>query len=568
MITLGINTGHDSGAALLSNGKIVAAINEERLSRIKMHHGFPFLSINEVLDIAGKALSEVDVIAIEGKSIMPQEEIGYDEKTGDWKKKWLGNFDLHRFMLGSKTGLSFARMVLSFGVRRQQEKIRRYFSKKGFKGKFEFIDHHYCHAASAYFTQAKDSGIAITLDASGEGFCSRIYKCRNNSMELVNSIFCYHSPAYYYAYITQLLGFKPMRHEGKITGLAAFGKAEKTSAILSRYIYFNPPTLSFVNNGGYHFVAMKRLKNDLKSFSKEDIAAGIQDHTEKITAEYVKHILRKFGDNGSTSIFLAGGLFANVKVNQRILELKEVKDIYVFPNMGDGGLGLGATLSAFFSKSPSSEKQVMSNVYFGKNYSDLDIENALINQKVNYRKSNHISFDIAKAVFDGKVVARFDGAMEYGPRALGNRSILYSAKDKSVNTWLNQRLNRTEFMPFAPVVRNEDFKEYFKINDKNILPFKFMTVTCDVTDHCKQVAPAVTHIDGTARPQIIFREDNPNYYDILTEYKKMSGCGVLVNTSFNMHEEPIINTPEEAITTYKLGGLDVLAIGNYMVEKN
>jgi len=205
-------------------------------------------------------------------------------------------------------------------------------------------------------------------------------------------------------------------------------------------------------------------------------------------------------------------------------------------------------------------------VYFGRNFSDDDILSELKKQNLTYRKSENISFDVAKLLSENKVVARFNGAMEYGPRALGNRSIIYSAKDKSVNTWLNQRLKRTEFMPFAPYVRDIDFKEYFKISDENITPFKFMTITCDVTDKCKQEAPAITHVDGTARPQIIFREQNPTYYDILTEYKKLIGVGVLVNTSYNMHEEPIINTPKEAIETFNLGGLDVLAIGNYIVQ--
>ena len=385
-------------------------------------------------------------------------------------------------------------------------------------------------------------------------------------MREVHQISCYHSPAYYYAYVTQLLGFKPLRHEGKITGLAAFGKSEQTKKIFETSIYYDKNKFSFVNKGGYHLMAMTFLKKELNGFSKEDIASGIQEHTEKIVCEYISDMVEKICPNKPMNVFLAGGLFANVKVNQQILALKSVKDIYIFPNMGDGGLSMGAALAVGFEKNILKEKITLESVYVGRKFNDSDILAELSKHDLNFRKSENISLVVAKLLSENNVVARFNEAMEYGPRALGNRSIIYSAKDKSVNTWLNQWLKRTEFMPFAPFVRDIDFKEYFEITNENITPFKFMTITCDVTEKCKTEAPAITHIDGTARPQIIFRETNPTYYDILTEYKKLTGVGVLVNTSFNMHEEPIINTPKEAIETFKLGGLDVLAIGNYIVR--
>ncbi len=565
MKILGMNIGHDSGVCLMQNGKVLAAINEERLSRIKMHHGFPYRAIEEALAVSQASVGDLNIIAVEGKEIMPQEEVGLDDSSGDFKKKVLGQFRLNKFFLGTETGLALAKLALRLHSGKTQNGVKKYFRERGFQGDFIFIDHHESHAASAYYTQKQDEGLAITIDASGEGYCSKVYRCSNHRMELVHRVLCYHSPAYYYAYITKLLGFKPLRHEGKITGLAALGKPEETSKILEKYIVFDKSSLRFVNYGGYHFDAMRRLKKDLKNFTREDVAAGIQHHCEELVCAYVSAVIEKFNNNKAAHVFLAGGLFANVKINQRVKELPKVKSIWIFPNMGDGGIGFGSALQAAVRFGGLSEKMILDHLYLARNHTGMSLEPELKKQGLNYRKSENIAADIAELLVKKKVVACFQGAMEYGPRALGHRSIIYAATDKSVNTWLNQRLKRTEFMPFAPYVRDVDYKEYFKIDEENLDPYKFMTITCEVTEKCHREAPAITHVDGTARPQIIFRDVNLVYYDILTEYKKLTGIGVLVNTSFNMHEEPIIDTPHDAIETFKLGSLDVLAIGDYLV---
>jgi len=563
---LGINIGHDSGAAVLREGNVVAAINEERLSRKKMHHGFPYLAIDEALDMAGLTFDQLDVVSIEGLHIMPQQEVGFDKEDTDPKKKLLAMLGAERAVLGTETGLALARLLLRPSVIMTQRKVRGYFSERGFKGKFLHIDHHYCHAATAYLTQPMDEGVAVTLDASGEGYCSRVYRCSGNRMTLLHSITSYHSPAYYYAYVTQLLGFRPLRHEGKITGLAAFGNPAETAKVFAKHIRFDRKGLTFVNEGGYHFEAMKKLRRELEGYSREDISAGIQHWCEEIVCQYVQALIDRFFGGRPTNVFLAGGLFANVKVNQRIGEMGAVRSVYVFPNMGDGGVCLGAALAALERQGDLKEKIPLNHVYLGRDWTDTDILDALEMSGVRFRRVNDIANEVAGFLAAGKVVARFNGAMEYGPRALGNRSIIYPASDRNVNQWLNERLNRTEFMPFAPYVRDVDFTDYFRISEDATLPFRFMTMTCDVTDRGKAEAPATTHVDGTARPQVVIREHNPTYYDIVTRFKELTGTGVLVNTSFNMHEEPIVNTPEEAIKTFGLGGLDVLAIGSYIVE--
>lgn len=561
---LGINVGHDSGATYLDDAGNLSAINEERLSRKKMHHGFPYLAIEEVLAIQNTSIAQLTHIAVEGKKITPQFDVGFDDTSSDWKKNIVNALNLDGFLLGTESGLSIVRAGLKGQVAKMHREIKKYFTDRGFTGEFEFVDHHECHAASAYYTQPHGDGLAITLDASGEGYCSKVYRCSGNQMQELHKLPCYHSPAYYYAYVTQILGFKPLRHEGKITGLAAFGDANKCLPVFEKYLQFDRDNLGFKNKGGYHHKAMQKLREAFKNDTKEDIAAAVQTHTENIVTAYIAEVIKRFNGGKPTHVFLAGGIFANVKLNQRVLATAGVESIYIFPNMGDGGINFGALVAYAYRKGLLDKRRVFDDVYFGRPFTDNDIEKDLKESGVNYRYSNNVAADVAQLLVDKKVVARFVGAMEYGPRALGARSIVYSPAEKSVNTWLNQRLNRTEFMPFAPYVRDVDAEEYFHLKG-DVYPYKFMTVTCDVTDKCKEQAPAIVHVDGTARPQVITREANPTYYDILTEYKKLTGCGVLVNTSFNMHEEPIINTPMEAIKTYQLGGLDVLAIGNFIV---
>lgn len=565
MIILGLSYGHDSGACIISEDGILAAVNEERLSRQKLHIGFPYMAVDEVLKVAKLTLLEIDVIAVEGLDITPQMDIGFDEKTEDWKKNIVEKFGLASFLLGTEAGLYCVRRLSHWTTVNAKRFVERFFRERGFRKSIVYVDHHECHAASAYYTQPFDEGIAITLDASGEGYCSRVYRCKNNRMTLVHKMPCFHSPAYYYAYITKILGFTPLRHEGKVTGLAAFGRSEPVVEILKKYITYDSHHMTFVNHGGYHLHAIKKLTNDLSRFSKEDISAGIQAYCETLTCDFINDLVNRCNNGQPTNLFLAGGLFANVKINQRVLELAKVKSIYVFPNMGDGGLNAGAALSYGFDNGYFMRKMEFNHLYFGRKYSDDEIQAELNEAKVPFYRSSNIAKDVAEIISKGKVVARFNESMEYGPRALGNRSIIYTATDRSINDWLNRRLKRTEFMPFAPFVRDIDFKEYFYIETESLRPYLFMTITCNVTDKCKAEAPAIVHVDGTARPQIISREINPTYYDILTEYKNLTGIGVLVNTSFNMHEEPIINSPAEAIKTLKLGGLDVLAIGNFIV---
>ena len=562
MKILGISTGHDSGASLVINGKLVTAINEERLSRKKLHVGIPYRSIDKVLSISNLKFSELDYIAIEGRKIDPQkfgQEFNFENKS----KKLLVFFKLDRFFLGTEVGINLVRFIFSFVNYFRKKKIKNYFINKGFNGKFELIEHHLAHAASAYFSQEKDIGLSITMDANGEGYCSHIYTSKKNKLKLVHKITVYQSLAIYYAYITKLIGFTPLRHEGKILGLAASGDHVKVEKILKKFIYFDKKKLNFVNEGGYYHKVFLKLKNELKNFSREDLASGIQNYSEKLMIDYVEGVINKFSLEKTTNIFLAGGIFANIKINQKIAQLDKVKSCFIFPNMGDGGLSAGCALELAYRKKPFLKKE-RTNMSLGSSYNVLENDLKISSKDTVVENTNIFEF-VAKQLVENKILGIFQGKMEYGPRALGNRSIICSAKDKSINETLNDKLKRSDFMPFAPCVLREDFNNFF---ETNLQPddFEYMTFTCKTKNTCNNLTPAIVHIDKTARPQTVSENTNHFLYNVLKEYKKKTGVGLLINTSFNVHEEPIVESTLDAIKSFELSELDFLVLENIIIK--
>jgi len=562
MIILGISLGHDSGASIFKDDAVKVAINEERLSRKKLHIGYPYLSIEKILEISNTKISEIDIITIDGKKIDPQ-NFGNELNFENIQKKILGVFNLDKFILGTEIGVSFTRFLYNFKNQYEKFKIKKKFIQKGFKGEFKSIEHHYAHAASAYFSQEKDIGLAITLDGGGEGYCSHIYKAEKNKLSLLHKVTTYHSLPLYYAYITKLIGFTPLRHEGKLLGLAASGDPEKVEKILDNYIRFDKNNLQFENIGGYYFKVFNKLKKDLSNFSREDIAAGIQAHSERLTIEYISAIIKKFSFNKKINIFLAGGIFANIKINQKISEIDLVESCYIFPNMGDGGLSTGAVLAEYFSNNKKNKK-IKIDMYLGSSCEQIDNE-TLLSSKLKILKVDNIYSFIAKELKIGKIFGIFQGKMEFGPRALGNRSIICSPQKVEINEILNQKLKRSDFMPFAPCLLAEDFEIYFQ-SKLSVEDFKFMTFTCKTKEICDVVAPAIVHLDKTARPQTIFKKDNDFLYNVLTEFKKETGLGMLINTSFNVHEEPIVESYNDAIKSFNESKLDYLILDGKVIK--
>jgi carbamoyltransferase len=393
-----------------------------------------------------------------------------------------------------------------------------------------------------------------------------VYSVRDGEFSLFNKVDSYDSIGNYYAYVTHLCGFHAHKHEGKITGLAAYGELEYAE-LLSRYIAYQSGQIR--NTGGcFDWSALKKLQRDLgPNFSKENLAASIQWILEKVATQYVDHWMKKAG---ISILALSGGVVANVKLNQRIHELAPVRSIFIHPGMGDEGLATGAALLKCSELCKESrvqfEAKQIDNVYWGPDYTEEMIERAIRGQGYKIERHGNIEQQIASLLAGGRIVARFDGRMEYGPRALGNRSILYQTTDKTVNDWLNKRLKRTEFMPFAPVTLKEYAGQCYKNTAGAESPAQFMTITFDCTDWMKTNCPAVVHVDGTARPQLIDRRANPSYHQIVDEYRKLTGIPSIVNTSFNMHEEPIVCSPDDALRSFRDGRLDYLAIGNFLIE--
>jgi carbamoyltransferase len=371
---------------------------------------------------------------------------------------------------------------------------------------------------------------------------------------------------------------KPNRHEGKITGLAAHGDYAKVEHIFNGLFSFNGRgefSYDLAKRVWWHHPYphrthypkfVRKIQSQLNGYSKEDIAAGVQVHSERVVKKWVATYLQGLKD---VEVCLAGGVFANVRINQEVSELENVRSVFIFPAMGDAGLAVGAALHSYFNENTpaAAERKIvpLKDVYLGPDYSEKEIETELKKANLKYTHHDHLESELAKLLAKCHVVARFNGRMEYGPRALGNRTIMYQATDPTVNDWLNKNLKRTEFMPFAPATMKEDTKREYLNVGHNDLPAMYMTITFDCTPDMKERCPAVVHVDGTARPQLVTEQSNRSFYHVINEYKKLTGLSSIINTSFNMHEEPIVCSPYDAIRAFQLGHLDYLAIGNFLV---
>ena len=334
---------------------------------------------------------------------------------------------------------------------------------------------------------------------------------------------------------------------------------------MKKLIYFDKKNKNFkggFKNGYLPLFDNEYYKKIFKGYSKEDISAAAQKRLEEVVLSYVKSINKK-----NYRLALAGGVFANVKLNQKISQLKNVKEVFIFPNMGDGGLCVGAAALSYNLKTKKNLKKIK-NIYLGKEFSNLDILKAIKKFKLKYLMGSQINKIVAKKLYEGKVVALFNGRMEFGPRSLGNRSILSRATDPNINQTLNNKLKRTEFMPFAPITLSENFEEMYIGAKKNKKACEYMTITLDCTKKMKKISPAAIHVDGTARPQIVNKKENPRLHKILKNYFIISNIPNLINTSFNMHEEPIVYSPSDALRGFLQSKIDYLYIGNYLISKD
>ncbi len=566
---LGISDGMTGGAALIEDSQILYAIHEERLIRAKMATGFPQAAIDLVLTDTQTQPSDIDGIAIATiNEVYRAQAIAYDgwllREQAPLKEALLSLSSGVNQVFGASPILqkSYYKLKSILGQSRRQILQQRLRQDWGFTCPIQFMEHHFAHACSAYFTSGLTDATVITMDGAGDNISSRVYAVQHGKFQPLQTVSSFDSLGNYYAYITHLCGFKAQKHEGKITGLAAYGQPIYAD-LLQQFIDYE--TGQTRNKGQvFYWSAVRALQQVLpKDVKREDLASSMQQVLERVGCAYIEHWVAQ---TGCGALALAGGIFANVKFNQKIHELSTVDSVFVHPGMGDEGLAVGAAL-AYGAKQPGALPAAvpLTDVYLGPSYGDSQIEQAIAAAGLNAEYCPDIESKVAALLAQGAVIARFNGRMEYGPRALGNRSILYQPTDCTVNTWLNQHLNRTEFMPFAPAVLIDFAAQCFQTVQGAEHAARFMTITFDCTDWMKQHCPAVVHVDGTARPQFIDPVTNPSFYRIVNHYRKLTGLPCVINTSFNMHEEPIVCSPDDAIRGFIAGNLSYLAIGSYLM---
>jgi len=582
--TLGIASSHESSACLLHDGRLVAAISEERLSRVKCDgYRLPQRAIDAVLALGGAGgrdgigRRDIDHIALI-HSFLPEKyvarETWYKElesrlarakkRLRDRQERQLNLNDMLKRLRG--TDRPFMDLF----------RIRRFLADEGFnpRAQVHFFDHHATHAAAAAFYSGFRDATVLTLDGKGDldvHHTSGVYSGgRLAGLRVSDALGT--SAGEFYEEITVQLGFRSLRHEGKVLGLAAYGDPKPLYPAFKRALRLSPdgrhPDSDFA---GVTQAFRKRrafITEAVRGHSRENVAAAAQAVFEEALVELTRNLVR---ETGKRYLALNGGVFANVKLNQRIAALPEVDAIFVFPAMSDTGNSLGAALllqeeldPGFFAR----EARALEHVYLGPEASMAGIERELSRAGLAYRKMDAETLveRAAEAIHAGGVVGWFQGRMEFGPRALGNRSILARPTDASINKWLNQRLERTEFMPFAPSVMEEYADEIFIDLAKARHSAEFMTITSHVAGTWRERIPAVVHVDGTARPQIVRRAVNPLYHALIDAYRRKSGIPLVLNTSFNVHEEPIVCGPAEAVRALAEQRIDSLAIGEFWVE--
>lgn len=562
MVILGINDGchHNSAAAILVDGKLMASIEEERISRIKNDKAYPHQAITEVLAIAGLTANDVDMMALANLSRWDQ-------------KPYLDRFFHHVAKAGKTDPL-----IKGYFWKKQFERYRRmlHFRPKPAgvlaQKPMQSVEHHLAHAASAYYASpfAQERIGVITLDGVGDFSWGSVWIGEHGKLQPIEHLDYLNSIGLLYSAVTIYFGFIASRHEGKVLGLAAFGNPEPFLSRLLAYtrtdnwneLFTSPLTrvpLRFGSEMGQ--AVIKELCADL---SREDVAAGLQAYTEQLICGWVQQQVKKLN---VSKLALAGGVFANVKLNQRLSALPEVENIYIHPNMGDGGLATGAAFEVYSRLHNGLQPQLNQQVYLGTEINRGNALAAITAHNLNYEEPENLALTVARLLASGKVVARADGKMEYGPRALGNRTVMAPCNDPSINQWLNNKFARTEFMPFAPVILQEHARDYFPAWQEDHITARYMTITYDVSELAKQNIPAAVHVDNTARPQVIRREDNPDYYDIIKEYYVLTGVPSVINTSFNMHEEPIVRTADDAIRAFQAAQLDALILGHFLLQR-
>ena len=561
MVILGIHIGHDSCAALIKEGEILADVQEERFSRVKHSSNVPIRSIQYCLDYARiKNINEVNYIAFSQNSIPSKARVLFG----------LGNED--------KSLLEKAMGIIKDSLGLSNQGIPIYFPdfKINDPSKCKFTEHHLSHAASAYYTQPEhDKCLIFTIDGVGDHVSTAAWLGNGNKIVPLVKYGKEAGIGHAYSIITEGLHWIHGDGEGKTMGLAPYGNYENCKGIVNDiFPLFKDEHLvksaviheaSFWEESGsmqYHMKEASNARELIKKYGKEDVAAEAQRKLEDNIMNFIFGWCKK---TGIRKIACAGGVFLNVKLNQRIWNSRGslIEFQHIYPNPGDSGLAVGAALNVYYQFNKF-EGSTIDNLYKGPSYSNQEIEDLLKVRKLNYQYVENPSLKAAELLVQNKIVAWFQGRMESGPRALGNRSILMSPNKPENKDLINARVKfREGFRPFCPSILYEKRDVYLK-DARNEF---FMITSFDMQEAKKHKIPAVVHVDGTGRPQLVTKEKNPRYWELINAFGDLTGEYAVLNTSFNIMGEPIINNPKEAIRGFYDSGLDAIFINNFLLEK-
>jgi len=552
-ILLAFHEDTNANAALFRGTEIAFAVAEERINRRKFSAGYPRLSVEMILERGCVPPSGPDrVIAGNKFHILPRLFGGRMPQ---------GEHDF--FGLLQKLYLYYQAAVSRPSIlARLAEAINGSLISMRLGRPVHLYDHHTAHAYSAYMTSGFDEALVVSTDNMGDGFSSKAFLGRSGRCEFLYGSTALESPGQFYGEITQLLGFHCLM-AGKVTGLASFGDPRPAYPVVKSLFSLSRDGRDFATPS--LITRCQRLGpfRHLMRLRPVDVAAAAQFRLEEVMLGYIEQALR---ETGMKRICLAGGVFGNVKLNQKILALPAVEKVWIHPGMNDQGISMGAGLQ-FLAEEKGLTPFPMAHCYLGPEYSADEMAQALDEARLRWVEERDMAARLAELLARKKVVARFTGRMEYGPRALGNRSILYRTDDPSVNNWLNQMLQRSEFMPFAPATL-ADFAETCYVDLAGAKESaRFMTISFDCTEQMRRACPGVVHVDGTARPQVVAEADSPDFYRLIRLYNELTGIPSIVNTSFNMHEEPIVCTPKDALKAFLQSGIDYLALGPFLVSK-
>ncbi|MBR9679098.1 MAG: carbamoyltransferase [Nanoarchaeota archaeon] len=554
---------HDASATLVKNGKIIAAVEEERFTRKKHDKTFPKNAIQYCLKQAGININQVKYVGFYEKPLLKFERVIYQH---------LQTFPKSLKTFVKSTPDWFTEKLRFTKILKKQTK---------YKGNVLFINHHMSHAASTFLPSPFKKAAILIIDGVGEWTTTSYGIGNKNEIELIKEIKFPHSIGLLYSTITSFLGFKINNDEYKVMGLAAYGNPEKYYDQLKKLVKIekdgsfklNPKYFSYTYTDKMHSKKLIRLLGKPRKTENEitqkhkNIAASLQKITEEIIITILKQVYKI---TKCESLVMAGGVALNSVVNGKILENTPFKKMWIQPNASDGGGSMGAAL--YISNTILNKKRnQLENAYYGPEYSTKQIKKFLDEHEIKYKTLNetNLTKTTAKLIHENKIIGWFQGRMEWGPRALGNRSILANPCNPEMKNVLNKKVKHREtFRPFAPAVCEEDAKKYFEINGEIPEPSKYMLMIFPVKNNHQKKIPAITHVDRTARPQIITKTTNPRYYELIKKFGKLSKTPILINTSFNVKGEPIVCTPQDAYNCFKNTGIDYLILNKFLIKKN